>query len=83
MTTLAFLGEFGDAFDYIFNSRESAAGGARVGGSELLPLLWTHLGVTAAAMAIATLGLASPGWTCMRTFAPGRNLPPRNVVSCP
>ncbi len=52
-TTLAFLGEFGDAFDYIFNSRESAAGGARVGGSELLPLLWTHLGVTALAMAIA------------------------------
>jgi osmoprotectant transport system permease protein len=51
--TLAFLGEFGDAFDYIFNSRESQAGGARVGGSELLPLLWTHLEITAAAMAIA------------------------------
>jgi len=50
---LAFLGEFGDAFEYIFQSRESQAGGARVGGSELLPLLVTHLEVTAAAMAIA------------------------------
>jgi hypothetical protein len=37
--TLAFLGDFGDAFDYIFHARESQAGGARVGGSELLPLL--------------------------------------------
>jgi osmoprotectant transport system permease protein len=52
-TTLAFLGDFGDAFDYIFNSRESQAGGARVGGSELLPLLWTHLKLTGVAMAIA------------------------------
>ena len=52
-TTLAFLGEFGEAIDYILHSRESQAGGAQVGGSELLPLLWTHLEVTAAAMAIA------------------------------
>ena len=37
--TFAFLGDFGDAFDYIFHARESQAGGARVGGSELLPLL--------------------------------------------
>ena len=46
--TLAFLGEFGDAIDFIFNSRESQAGGAQVGGCELLPLLWTHLKLTAA-----------------------------------
>ncbi len=51
--TLAFLGDFGDAFDYIFHARESQAGGARVGGSELLPLLWTHLEITGLAMAIA------------------------------
>jgi osmoprotectant transport system permease protein len=57
--TLAFLGEFGDAFDYIFHSRESEAGGARVGGSELLPLLWTHLEVTALAMGIA-IAIALP-----------------------
>jgi len=50
---VAFLGEFGDAIDWIFNSRESQAGGARVGGSENLPLLWTHLKLTGAAMAIA------------------------------
>jgi osmoprotectant transport system permease protein len=52
-TTLAFLGEFGEAIDYILHSRESQAGGADVGGSELLPLLWTHLEVSGAAMAIA------------------------------
>jgi osmoprotectant transport system permease protein len=52
--TLAFLGDFGDAIDYIFHARESKAGGAKVGGSELWPLIGTHLKVTAAAMAIAT-----------------------------
>jgi osmoprotectant transport system permease protein len=61
--TVAFLGDFGDAFDYIFNARESQAGGAQVGGKELLPLIWTHLKVTALAMALAIavalpLGLA-------------------------
>jgi osmoprotectant transport system permease protein len=53
MTTLAFLGDFGDAFDYIFHARESQAGGAKVGGKELLPLIWTHLEITLIAMAIA------------------------------
>ena len=53
MTVLAFLGDFGDAFDYIFHTRESQAGGAKVGGAELLPLIWTHLEITALAMAIA------------------------------
>ena len=48
MTTLAFLGDFGDAFDYIFHSRESQAGGAQVGGTELWPLIWTHLEITGA-----------------------------------
>jgi osmoprotectant transport system permease protein len=52
-TTLAFLGDFGDAFDYIFHSHESQAGGAEVGGSHLLPLIGTHLKVTAIAMALA------------------------------
>jgi osmoprotectant transport system permease protein len=53
-TTTAFLGEFGDAIDYIFHARESKSGGAKVGGSELLPLIVTHLEVTALAMALAT-----------------------------
>jgi osmoprotectant transport system permease protein len=59
MTTLAFLGEFGDAIDYIFHSRESQAGGAQIGGKELLPLIWTHLEITALAMAIA-IAVAMP-----------------------
>jgi osmoprotectant transport system permease protein len=53
-TTLAFLGEFGDAIDFIFHSRESKAGGAQIGGAENLPLIWEHLKLTALAMAIAT-----------------------------
>ena len=52
-TTVAFLGQFGDAIEFIFQSRESRAGGARIGGGENLPLLWEHLKVTAAAMGIA------------------------------
>ncbi len=59
MTTLAALGEFGDAINFIFQSHESKAGGARVGGSENLPLLWTHLKVTVVAMAIA-IGISLP-----------------------
>ena len=53
------MGDFGDAFDYIFHSRESQAGGAQVGGKELLPLIWTHLELTALAMAIA-IAVAMP-----------------------
>ena len=59
MTALAALGEFGDAINFIFQSHESKAGGARVGGSENLPLLWTHLKVTVVAMAIA-IGISLP-----------------------
>ena len=58
--TLAFLGEFGDAIDFIFHSHESQARRRRsVGGSENLPLLWTHLKLTALAMAIA-IAIALP-----------------------
>jgi osmoprotectant transport system permease protein len=53
------MGEFGDALDYILHSRESEAGGARVGGGELWPLVWTHLELTALAMAIA-IAIALP-----------------------
>jgi homoserine dehydrogenase len=51
--TLAFLGVVGDAIDFIFHSRPSVGGGARIGGSELWPLVTKHLEVTAEAMAIA------------------------------
>jgi glycine betaine/choline ABC-type transport system substrate-binding protein/ABC-type proline/glycine betaine transport system permease subunit len=42
-----------DAIKFIFHSRESLAGGTRIGGSELMPLLWTHLRVTFSALAVA------------------------------
>jgi osmoprotectant transport system permease protein len=51
-TPMAFLGDFGDAIDFIFTARRSGAG-AEVGGSHNLPLLWTHLELTAVAMALA------------------------------
>ena len=51
--TLAFLGEFREAIEFIFNSQESRAGGAQIGGAENLPLLREHLKVTGAAMGIA------------------------------
>jgi len=50
---LAFLGEFGEGVEFIFRARESPAGGAQVGGAENLELLWEHLKLSAAAMALA------------------------------
>jgi osmoprotectant transport system permease protein len=62
-TTLAFLGDFGEAIEYIFSERESRAGGAQVGGSHNWSLIAEHLKVTGAAMGLAIavalpLGLA-------------------------
>jgi osmoprotectant transport system permease protein len=55
-TTIAFLGEFGEAIEFIFEERESPAGGARVGGlAELWDLMWEHLKLSGAAMGIACL----------------------------
>ena len=51
--TLAFLGQLGDALEFIFNKTEGP-GGAQVGGSQLLPLLREHLLITFAAVGIAT-----------------------------
>lgn len=50
---------FGDALDFLFHSRESVGGGAKIGGAELLPLLGKHLEVTIEALLIACL-LAVP-----------------------
>jgi osmoprotectant transport system permease protein len=53
-TTLAFLGDFGDAIDFIFDERPSPAGGSEVGGlAELWELMWPHLKLSGAAMGIA------------------------------
>jgi osmoprotectant transport system permease protein len=51
-TTLAFLGDFADAIDFIFNERESREG-TRVGGSQFLELTWEHVKLSLAAMAVA------------------------------
>jgi osmoprotectant transport system permease protein len=53
-TTLAFLGDFGDAIRFIFDERPSPAGGSEVGGlAELWELMWPHLKLSGAAMGIA------------------------------
>jgi osmoprotectant transport system permease protein len=57
--TAAFLGEFGDAIDFIVHQRPSPAGGAEIGGAKNLTLLAEHLQLTAAAMALA-LAVALP-----------------------
>jgi osmoprotectant transport system permease protein len=52
--TFAFLGQFGDAIDFIFNERPSPAGGAQVGGlAEIWELMWPHLKLSGASLAIA------------------------------
>lgn len=53
-TTLAFLGQFGGAIEFIFQERESVGGGVQIGGpGEIADLLATHLLVSAVAMAVA------------------------------
>ena len=52
----AALGPFGDAFDFIFHQRESQAGTVQVGGpGEIWELTWTHMKLSIAATAIATV----------------------------
>jgi osmoprotectant transport system permease protein len=50
--TLAVLGDFGDGISFIFHARPSR-GGAEVGGHHNLSLLWTHLELCLASMAVA------------------------------
>jgi osmoprotectant transport system permease protein len=60
----AFLSDFSDAFDFIFNTRESQVGGVQVGGfDQVLDFTWEHLKISGAALAVACaaaipLGLA-------------------------
>jgi osmoprotectant transport system permease protein len=59
-TVFAALGPFGDAIDFIFQQRESQAGTVQVGGlGEIWELTWTHIQLSVAATAIATI-LALP-----------------------
>lgn len=50
--TLAFLGEFGDALDFIFDTRETREG-REVGGTQFLELTWTHVQLSVAATGLA------------------------------
>ena len=53
-TTLAFLGDFRDAIDFIFDERPSPAGGTDVGGlAEMWELTWPHLRLSLVSMGIA------------------------------
>jgi osmoprotectant transport system permease protein len=53
-TSYAFLGQFGDAIDFIFNEHTSPAGGAQVGGlANMWDLMREHLKLSIEAMAIA------------------------------
>ena len=48
------MNSFADAINFIFNEHESPAGGAQVGGlANMWDLIWPHLKLSAAAMAIA------------------------------
>jgi osmoprotectant transport system permease protein len=59
-TTFAFLGQFGDAVDFIFEERPSPVGGTQVGGlAETWELMREHLWLSAVSMAIAC-GLSIP-----------------------
>ena len=71
-TTLAFLGEFGDAIQYIFQG-ETTQEGTEVGGSQFLDLTWEHLKLTFAAMARG-LRDRDPGRALARSHPP-RQLP--------
>jgi osmoprotectant transport system permease protein len=53
-TTMAFLGQFGEAIEFIFDERPSPAGGTEVGGvAEMWELTWPHLRLSGIAMGIA------------------------------
>jgi osmoprotectant transport system permease protein len=55
-TTLAVLGDFGEAIEFIFDERPSPAGGTEVGGlGEMWELTWPHLWLSLRSMAIACL----------------------------
>jgi len=59
-TALAFLGDFGDAIDFIFHERDSVSGGVQIGGiPELSGFAATHMVVSLAALAVAA-ALAIP-----------------------
>ena len=68
------IDQFGDALDFIFSEQESRAGGSEVGGGQLLGLVWDHLVLSGAALALG-VAVALPlglwlGHTRRGTFVP-------------
>ena len=56
MIPLGFLGQFGEAIDFILYERESVSGGVQIGGlGEMLDLTLTHLLVSAVPVVVAVL----------------------------
>ena len=49
------MNEFTDAVNFIFHSRESLTGGVKIGGAEIWSLLWKHLELSFAALALGCL----------------------------
>jgi osmoprotectant transport system permease protein len=49
------LSDFADAFEFIFTSQESRAGGSEIGGSQVLDLLWDHVALSAAGLGAGVL----------------------------
>ncbi len=47
------MSAFGDAIEFIFRGRESRAGGSEIGGGQLLELVWDHVVLSGAAVALA------------------------------
>jgi osmoprotectant transport system permease protein len=50
-----FLGDFGNAIDFLLHQRESVSGGTQIGGHEIIALTLNHLALSAAAMAVAVV----------------------------
>ncbi len=53
LAIVAFLGQFGDAIEFIFKSRESVSGGIQIGGSEMLGLFGKHLLLSGVSVVVA------------------------------
>ena len=51
----SFFGDFGDAIDFLFHSRESVSGETQIGGSEMIGLALSHLALSGASMALAAV----------------------------
>jgi osmoprotectant transport system permease protein len=61
-TTLAVVGDFADAIEFVFEGRESREG-TQVGGTQFLELTWEHMKLTLAAMALACAAAIPAGLT--------------------